>query len=84
MHIAEVIQMAMHEAAQPSRRYVEMGWIQEEPSYPLVTAAATGLLVAGGLALFGRIRDGTRGPAQDAKTPINADQLARHQTSNLR
>ncbi len=58
MHLAEVIQMALHQPA-PVRKnkFVESGWVQEEPSYPLLTATASaGLLLAGGLFLMSKVR----------------------------
>jgi FAD/FMN-containing dehydrogenase/Fe-S oxidoreductase len=57
LHLAEVIQMARHQMPQQrEKRYVEMGWVQETPSYPALTATVgAGLLLAGGL-LFTRRR----------------------------
>jgi Fe-S oxidoreductase len=57
LHMAEVMQMAMHQPL-PKRRgkYVEAGFVQEPASYPLLTATAgLGLLVAGGLAMLSRV-----------------------------
>ena len=57
MHLAEVIQMALHQPLKPSKKYIETGWVQEEPSYPALTAAAgAGLLAAGALLLLNRSR----------------------------
>ena len=58
MHLAEVIQMALHQPLPQRKKYVETGWVQEEPGYPVMTAAAVGVLVAGGVALWSRIRNG--------------------------
>ncbi|MGH9581482.1 MAG: FAD-binding and (Fe-S)-binding domain-containing protein, partial [Bryobacteraceae bacterium] len=55
MHIAEVIQMALHQPLRPPKKYIETGWVQEEPAYPALTAAAgIGLLAAGGLLLLAK------------------------------
>jgi hypothetical protein len=55
MHLAEVIQMALHQPPARRKTYIETGWVQEEPSYPLVTAAAAaGLLAVGGMLLMNR------------------------------
>ncbi|MGH9611225.1 MAG: hypothetical protein ACRD34_16285, partial [Bryobacteraceae bacterium] len=52
MHLAEVIQMALHQPLRAPKKYIETGWVQQEPAYPAVTAAAgIGLLAAGGLYL---------------------------------
>lgn len=50
MHMAEVIQMAMHQPLNARRtKYVETGFVQERPSYPLMQAAfGAGLLLASG------------------------------------
>lgn len=56
MHIAEVIQMALHQPSKPPKRFAEAGWVQEEPSYPIGVAAATGLMLAGSVALWSRFR----------------------------
>ena len=59
MHLAEVIQMALHQPLTPKKKFIETGWVQEEPSYPLVTAAAgASLLVAGGMLLMNRTKSG--------------------------
>jgi Fe-S oxidoreductase len=58
MHIAEVIQMALHQPAPRGKKYIEEGWVQEKPSYPVMTAASAGLLVAGGIALWKAMRNG--------------------------
>lgn len=53
MHLAEVIQMALHQPLPRKRRYIEIGWVEEEPSYSLVTAmAGAGLLIASGMLLI--------------------------------
>src|SRR5579884_400113 len=52
MHIAEVIQMALHQPLPPPRKYIETGWVQEEPAYPFMTIAAAGALLAGGMAFY--------------------------------
>jgi Fe-S oxidoreductase len=55
MHLAEVIQMALHQPLpSPRRKYIELGFVQEQPSYPAVTATAAASLLAGGLLLFSR------------------------------
>jgi Fe-S oxidoreductase len=56
MHLAEVIHMALHQPLPAPKRYVESGWVQEEPSYPVLTAATAGLLVAAGIALWNQLR----------------------------
>jgi Fe-S oxidoreductase/FAD/FMN-containing dehydrogenase len=59
MHVAEVIQMALHQPLARRKTYIETGWVQEEPSYPVVTAAATaGLLALGGMLLMNRMNNG--------------------------
>jgi Fe-S oxidoreductase len=59
MHLAEVLQMALRQPLPQRHRYIETGWIQEEPSYPAMTAAAgAGLLVAGGVLLMNRMKSG--------------------------
>ncbi len=58
LHLAEVIQMALHQPL-PERkaRYVEVGFVQEEPGYPVVTAAAgLSVLVASGMYLFAQLQ----------------------------
>jgi Fe-S oxidoreductase len=56
MHTAEVLQMALHQPQRRKGRYVETGWVQEEPSYPVLTAAlgAGAVLLAGSLLLSKR------------------------------
>ncbi|HXR76929.1 MAG TPA: heterodisulfide reductase-related iron-sulfur binding cluster, partial [Bryobacteraceae bacterium] len=56
MHLAEVIQMALHQPLPPRKsKYVEAGFVQERPSYPVMTATAgAGMLLAGGLYLLSR------------------------------
>ncbi len=56
MHLAEVVQMALHQPLPPPKKYIETDWIQPEPAYPVMTAAAAGVLVAGGVALWNRMR----------------------------
>ncbi len=58
MHLAEVIQMALHQPLPPPKKYIETGWVQAEPAYPVMTAAAAGVLVAGGVALWKQMRNG--------------------------
>jgi hypothetical protein len=68
MHLAEVIQMALHQPLPPRKQYIEMGWVQEEPSSTLVTAAAAaGLLAAGGMFLMSMMRNGRQ--LESMKTP---------------
>jgi Fe-S oxidoreductase len=57
MHLSEVIQMALHQPLPPPKKYIETGWVQPEPAYPVMTAAAAGLLVASGVALWNRMRN---------------------------
>ncbi len=59
MHLAEVIQMALHQPVPVRKnRAIETGWVQETPSYPIMTATAgAGLLIAGGLFLFSKTRN---------------------------
>jgi hypothetical protein len=60
MHLAEVIQMALHQPLPERRKYVESGFVQQEPSYPALTAAAgLSVLVASGLYLFSQLQKGT-------------------------
>ncbi len=57
LHLAEVIQMALHQPVKPSKKYIETGWVQREPGYPVLTAAASaGVLAAGALFLINRNR----------------------------
>jgi Fe-S oxidoreductase len=56
LHVAEVIQMALHQPLKPSKKYIETGWVQQEPSYPALTAAAGAGLLAGALFLLNRSR----------------------------
>lgn len=58
MHLAEVIQMALHQPLPPPKKYIETGWVQPEPGYPVMTAAAAGVLVVSGVALWNRMRNG--------------------------
>ncbi|HEX4809482.1 MAG TPA: FAD-linked oxidase C-terminal domain-containing protein [Bryobacteraceae bacterium] len=62
LHLAEVLQMARHQAPSPRKKhYVETGWMQETPSYPTLTAAVgAGLLVTGGLLLLSKGEKKTR------------------------
>lgn len=54
MHLAEVIQMALRQSeTQPTKKYIESGFVQEEPSYPLAAAGVgAGLILAAGILLF--------------------------------
>jgi Fe-S oxidoreductase len=64
MHLAEVIQMGMRQAAPKKNKYVEIGFVQEEPGYPVLTAAgAVGAFAAAGFLFFGRRPSGPRGGA---------------------
>lgn len=56
MHLAEVVQMGLHQPfAAKKNRYVEDGFVQELPSYPVGTATVgAGLLAAGALFLFSK------------------------------
>jgi len=56
MHLAEVVQMGLHQSlAAKKNRYVEDGFVQERPSYPVGTATVgAGLLAAGALFLFSK------------------------------
>jgi Fe-S oxidoreductase len=55
MHLAEVLQMALRQPLPPPKKFIETGWVQEEPAYPALTAAAgLGLLAAGGLYWLGK------------------------------
>ena len=56
MHLAEVIQMALHQPLPAPKKYVESDWVQLEPGYPVMAAAAAGALIAGGVTLWSRIR----------------------------
>jgi FAD/FMN-containing dehydrogenase/Fe-S oxidoreductase len=58
MHLAEVIQMALQQPVPPRKnKYVEAGWVQEAPSYPILTATAgAGLLLASTLFLLSKNR----------------------------
>jgi hypothetical protein len=59
MHLAEVIQMALHQPLPRKKKYIETGWVQEEPAYPVTTAAAgAGLLIASGMLLMNRMKNG--------------------------
>jgi Fe-S oxidoreductase/FAD/FMN-containing dehydrogenase len=58
MHLAEVIQMAMHQPLKSRRKYIESEFVQEAPSYPLLTASVgTGLLLACGWILSAKARE---------------------------
>ncbi len=52
LHLAEVLQMALHQPLKRSGKYVEDGYVQEEPAYSALTTAGAavgiGLLLAGG------------------------------------
>ncbi len=55
MHLAEVIQMGLHQPPSRKKKYIETGFVQEEPSYPVLTAAgAVGVLAAGAFLFLGR------------------------------
>lgn len=56
LHLAEVLQMAMQQPLEPhGGKYIESGFFQGKPSYPLFTAAVgAGLLVASGRLFAGR------------------------------
>ena len=59
LHLAEVIQMALHQPLAERGKYAESGFVQEESSYPAVTAAAgLSMLVASGLYLFAQLQKG--------------------------
>jgi hypothetical protein len=66
MHLAEVIQMGLHQPVTPRKNaYAEAGWVQEEPSYPVVAATAgAGLLAAGAWFLLSRNRHASLPPMQ--------------------
>jgi FAD/FMN-containing dehydrogenase/Fe-S oxidoreductase len=54
MHLAEVIQMAMHQPI-TARKFVEADFVQEMPPYPVLAASAgASLLLASGLFLLSR------------------------------
>ncbi len=52
MHTAEVIQMALHQPLEPPKKYIETGWVQERPAYPLLTVATGASLAAAGALLL--------------------------------
>jgi hypothetical protein len=58
LHLAEVIQMALHQPLPPPKKYIETDWVQPQPAYPFMTAAAAGVLVASGVALWNKMRNG--------------------------
>lgn len=58
MHLSEVIQMGLHQPLRPPKRYIETGWVQAEPAYPVMAVAGAGLLLAGGLALWSQMNNG--------------------------
>jgi FAD/FMN-containing dehydrogenase/Fe-S oxidoreductase len=61
LHLAEVIQMALHQPLPERRKYVESGFVQAEPSYPAVTAAAgLSVLMASGMYLFAQLQKGNQ------------------------
>lgn len=64
MHLAEVIQMALHQPLPPRKnKYIEKGFVQEDPPYPFATATAgAGLLAGAALFLISRYRHGTSTP----------------------
>lgn len=54
MHLAEVVQMAMHQPLE-KRKYIETGFVQERAPYPtLAMGAAGGIALAGGLYLLSK------------------------------
>jgi FAD/FMN-containing dehydrogenase/Fe-S oxidoreductase len=64
LHLAEVIQMALHQPLPRRRKYIETGWFQEEQSYPVLAAAAAAGLVAAGAVYLGTLaRESECGPA---------------------
>ncbi len=67
MHLAEVIQMAMHQPSTTRKsKYIETGFVQKDPPYPVLTATgAAGLLLAGGLFLLSRIMEGSTAVATE-------------------
>ena len=68
MHLAEVIQMALHQPFSQKKQYIETGWIQEQPTSTLITAAASaGLVAAGGMLLMSLAKNGRR--TEPMKTP---------------
>lgn len=72
MHLAEVIQMALHQPLPPRKKYIETGWVQPEPSYPLMTAAAAaGLLAAGGMLLMNRKNGNRSSDVIEAEVELN-------------
>lgn len=56
LHLAEVIQMAMRQPLNmDGKRFIESGFVQEEPSHPALTAAlGAGVVIASGLLLAAR------------------------------
>jgi hypothetical protein len=51
--------MGLHQPLPERRKYVESGFVQEEPAYPAITAAAgAGMLVASGMYLFAQLQKG--------------------------
>jgi Fe-S oxidoreductase len=58
LHLAEVIQMAMRQPLQLNgRKFIESGFVQEEPTYSVLTAAfGAGVLAAGGWLLAARTK----------------------------
>lgn len=57
MHLAEVIQMALHQPLSESKRkYVEAGFVEEEPTYSALAATGLGLLMASGAYLFSQMQ----------------------------
>jgi Fe-S oxidoreductase len=72
MHLAEVIQMALHQPLARRKTYIETGWVQEESSYPVIAAAATaGLLAAGGMLLMNRINSERSADAVEEGRDLN-------------
>lgn len=75
MHLAEVIQMALHQPVPKPKKYIEAGWVQDKPGYPVLAAASTGALIAGGVALWNHFRNGAQ---RNGATP--ADQATSSST----
>lgn len=69
MHLAEVIQMALRQPLPPrKRRFIEIGWVQEEPAYPLApVATGASLLLAGSYLLLAKNR--MNGFRQEVESP---------------
>jgi hypothetical protein len=58
MHLAEVIRMALHQPLPPrKRKFIEVGWVQEEPAYPIAPIATGASLLLAGSYLLLQSRD---------------------------